>query len=68
MGSRGEERERDAKAKRGKERGDNTEREQEERVCVFMSDSVQCKQLGCCLSPQPSNTVILFSLSHLQWL
>lgn len=38
------------------------------RVCVFMSDSVQCKQLGCCLSPQPSNTVVLFSLSHLQLL
>lgn len=30
-----------------------------ERVWVFMSDSVQCKQLGCCLSLQPSNMLVL---------
>lgn len=28
-------------------------------VWVFMSDSVQCKQLGCCLPLQPSNTLVL---------
>lgn len=54
---------------RGEEREsrDNMERERE-CVCVFMSDSAQCKQLGCCLSPQPSNAFVLRSLTHLQLL
>lgn len=50
-------------------RDTSPEEEEEERgERVFISEPVQCKQVGCCLSPQSGNTVVLFSPSHLQLL
>lgn len=39
-----------------------------QRERVFMSQPLQCKQLGRCLSPPSGNTLVLFSLSPLQML